>query len=454
MRIRSGAPEGADTIAVGVVEGATLEPAPLQALLDSGEAKPTLRHVAVVHHEGTRYVLVGLGAEPTAEQVREAAASVVGRAKEIGTRVLAWDGPEPAAFAEAAAMADYVFLEYKAGDDDEAGGDNLLEELVVREGGEEAGIVAAAVNRARDLQNRPANDCTPEALAARARETGLPCEVWGRDQIVEAGMGAFAAVAQGAAVEPQLITLRYEGGGEGAPTLGLVGKAVTFDTGGISIKGALGMNEMKFDMSGGATVLEAIAAIAELQLPVNVIAVIGATENSVDGRAMRPGDIVRARTGTTIEILNTDAEGRLVLCDCLAHAIEQGADRLIDVATLTGGIVMTFGKGHAGLFATDDPLADTLLAAGERTGERLWRLPLDRFYDDMIKGVYADIANAVESRQAHSITAAQFLGRFVGDTPWAHLDIAGVAWDNGRAYTPKGGAGWGVRLLVDVARSL
>ena len=451
MRVRSGSPEGADTVAVGVPEGRRFELGALQELLDSGEARTTPRHVAVARHEGTRYVLVGLGEQPSAERVREAAASVVGRAKELGTSVLAWDGPEPVAFVEGAVLSDYTFLEYKSGADAE--GPGAIEELVVSEGGEEAGIVAAAVNRARDLQNRPANDCTPEALAARAYDTGLDCEVWGREQIEAAGMGAFTAVAKGASVEPQLITLRYDGGGDG-PVLALVGKAVTFDTGGLSIKPAAGMEEMKFDMSGGAAVLEATAAIAELGLPVKLVTVIGATENNVDGRSTRPGDIVRAKTGTTIEVNNTDAEGRLVLSDCLAHAIDQGAGRIVDIATLTGGIVATFGRGHAGLFSSDDALSEAILAAGERTGERVWRLPLDPFYDDMIKGAYADIANAVPQRRAASITAAQFLKRFTGEVPWAHIDIAGVAYENGRAYTPKGGAGWGVRLLVELARSL
>ncbi|HWM08398.1 MAG TPA: M17 family metallopeptidase, partial [Solirubrobacteraceae bacterium] len=232
-----------------------------------------------------------------------------------------------------------------------------------------------------------------------------------------------------------------------------VGKGVTFDSGGISIKPAMKMSEMKFDMSGAAAVLEATGAIARLGLPVRVVAVIGAAENLPSGRAVKPGDILRAKTGTTIEVLNTDAEGRLVLADCLAHAVDQGAERLVDLATLTGAIVTTFGNTYAGLFGSDDDWCAEVEAAGRRSGELAWRLPLHADYAELIKSRYADIANAVEARKAGSITAAQFLRRFTGDVPWAHLDIAGTAYENGKPYTPKGGAGFGVRLLIELARA-
>jgi leucyl aminopeptidase len=235
--------------------------------------------------------------------------------------------------------------------------------------------------------------------------------------------------------------------------LGYVGKGVTFDSGGISIKPPLKMSEMKFDMSGAAAALEATGAIAALGLPVRLVAVIGATENLVNGRAMKPGDILRAKTGTTIEVLNTDAEGRLVLADCLAHAIDQGAERLVDLATLTGAIVTTFGNTYAGLIGSDDDWCAAVQDAGRRAGELSWRLPLHEEYDELIKSRYADIANAVEVRKAGSITAAQFLRRFTGDVPWVHLDIAGTAYENGKPYTPKGGAGFGVRTLIELARA-
>jgi leucyl aminopeptidase len=277
-------------------------------------------------------------------------------------------------------------------------------------------------------------------------------EVMGRAEIEAAGMGAFASVAQGSDAEPQLITIRYDGGD--GPLLGFVGKAVTFDSGGYSIKPAARMHEMKFDMGGGAAVLEATAAIAELGLPVRLVSVIGATENMVSARATRPGDIVRAKSGITIEVNNTDAEGRLVLADCLTHAREQGAERLIDLATLTGGIVATFGPVHAGLMGNDDAWCDAVRAAGEATGERVWRLPLDPAYDELIKGRYADLINSSEGRKAQSITAAALLQKFAGDVPWAHLDIAGVADALGRPYAAKGASGWGVRLLVELAATM
>jgi leucyl aminopeptidase len=214
------------------------------------------------------------------------------------------------------------------------------------------------------------------------------------------------------------------------------------------------MHEMKFDMCGGAAVLEATGAIAQLGLPVRLVSVIGATENMISSRAARPGDIVRTKAGITIELNNTDAEGRMVLADCLTHARDQGAERLLDIATLTGGIVTTFGSVHAGLMGNDDGWCAAVAAAGEATGERVWRLPLDPLYDELIKGRYADIQNVGEARKALSITAAQVLQRFAGDVPWAHLDIAGVADGLGRPYAQKGASGWGVRLLVELARTL
>jgi leucyl aminopeptidase len=296
---------------------------------------------------------------------------------------------------------------------------------------------------------------TPAALAEAARSLdGVLVEVHGRDFLVEKRMGAFAAVAQGADTEPALIVMRYDGAEPRGPVLGLVGKAVTFDTGGISIKPAAKMHEMKFDMSGGAAVVEAVGAIARLGLPVRVIGVVGATENMPSGRSMRPGDIVTASNGTTIEINNTDAEGRLVLADCLTYARELGAERLVDIATLTGGIVTALGSAFAGVMSNDDAWCAVVEGAGARTGERVWRMPLDPLYDDMIRGQYGDIMNSTTERKAHPITAAAFLARFAGDTPWAHVDMAGVMNDLGVAYAAKGGSGFGVRLLVDVARAV
>jgi leucyl aminopeptidase len=390
------------------------------------------------------------------------AAVALRRAEELGARVLCWELPHKvddsvaAALVEGTLLAAYRYTAFKS----EPGDDRAPEALVVSAHHdvsapvERGRAVGEAANRARDLGNAPPNAMQPTALAERARAIpGVQVDVMGRAEIEAAGMGAFASIAQGSDAEPQLITIRYEGADRG-PVLGIVGKAVTFDSGGYSIKPAARMHEMKFDMGGGAAVLEATAAIAELGLPIRLVTVIGATENMVSARAVRPGDIVRAKSGITIEVNNTDAEGRLVLADCLTHAREQGAERLIDLATLTGGIVATFGPVHAGLMGNDDGWCDAVRAAGEATGERVWRLPLDPAYDELIKGRYADLINSSEGRKAQSITAAALLQKFAGDVPWAHLDIAGVADALGRPYAAKGASGWGVRLLVELAATM
>jgi leucyl aminopeptidase len=464
---------GADTIAVGLFEGEPIahdvDGGALQALVDAGEAKTALRKLAVAHAGGNRYVLAGLGKreEFDAERARVAAATVTGRARELSTSTLCWELPhhvgdaEAGGFVEGTLLAAYAYRVYKSKPDE----DGALERLVVSAhhdvsaAVERAAVAATAANAARDLQHAPANEMTPKRLAERAHELAaelgtLTVETMGRSEIEAAGMGAFAGVARGTHEEPQLITLRYAPADATGPVIGLVGKAVTFDSGGISLKPGAKMSEMKFDMSGGAAVLEATGAIARLGLPVRVVSVIGATENLPSGHALKPGDIVRAKTGTTIEIINTDAEGRLVLADCLAHAVELGAERLVDFATLTGAIVTTFGDSHAGLFGTDDAWCEAVAEAGRRAGELVWRLPLHQDYAKAIEGRYADIVNAVENRKAGSIVAAEFLKRFTGDVPWAHVDIAGTAWDTGRAYAPKGGTGFGVRMILELVSSL
>ena len=459
---------GADTIAVGAFEGEPVahdHDGVLQALLDSGEAKPGLRKLAITHAGGRRYVIAGLGrrADFDPERARVAAATVVGRARELGARRLCWELPHHvgeqhvAGLVEGTVLAAYEYRAYKSAAED----GQPLEELVVSAHHDVSGpvaraaVAAEATNAARDLQNAPGNDLTPSALAARARDVeGVSVDVMGRAEIEAAGMGAFAGVARGSDEEPQLITLRYEPAGVAGPLLGFVGKAVTFDSGGISLKPGAKMSEMKFDMSGGAAVLEATAAIARLNLPVRLVSVIGATENLPSGHALKPGDILRARNGTTIEVVNTDAEGRLVLADCLAHAVEQGAERIVDFATLTGAIVTTFGDTYSGLFGSDDAWCDAVAEAGRRAGELVWRLPLHEEYAKAIESRYADIVNAVENRKAGSIVAAEFLRRFTGDVPWAHVDIAGTAWDTGKAYAPKGGSGFGVRLICELASAL
>ncbi|HEY3970694.1 MAG TPA: leucyl aminopeptidase [Solirubrobacteraceae bacterium] len=473
----------ADTVAIGLFEG---EDAPAETpeqvgeLRSSGEARASFKSLALTHANGKRWLTVGLGAREdfTAERARVAAAVARERARELSTKVLCWQAPDAdedivAALVEGTTLADYSFDSHKSSPKDSLAGTGKqasdakpkhLDGLIVAGDGDlaavigDAQIVSEAVSEARDLQNRPANDLTPTALAEHALKLGeeiehLSVEVEGREGLMARNMGAFAAVAQGSEQEPALITMRYEPPGASGPLLGFVGKAVTFDSGGISLKPGAKMAEMKFDMSGGAAVVSALAAIARIGLPVRIVAVVGATENLPSGRSVKPGDIVTASNGKTIEVNNTDAEGRLVLADCLCHAISLGAEQVVDLATLTGAVIIALGSTYAGLISNDDAFAAQVGDAGDRTGEIVWRLPLHEEYDELVKGKYGDLDNAPEGRKAGTITGATFLSNFVGDTPWVHLDIAGSAWDLGRAYAPKGAAGYGVRLLVQLARS-
>jgi leucyl aminopeptidase len=339
----------------------------------------------------------------------------------------------------------------------------VLEELIVsdhEDRGEpvaRAALLTRAQNAARELQDLPPNRCSPAFLADRARalaaaHPALEVEVVsGHAELLARGMGAFAAVAQGSARPPALIVLRHRPPGARGPRLGLVGKAVTYDTGGYWLKGNASLPAMKYDMSGGRPVLEAVGAIAELGLPVPLVAVVGATDNMIDGGAMVPGDVVTSAAGLTVEILNTDAEGRLVLADCLHHAVTaEGAERLIDLATLTGGARTALGNVHCALLADDDSWCAEVEAAAAASGERVWRLPLHPRYAEGLRSRSADLANHVEGRQAAPIVAAAFLHRFTGGVPWAHVDVT-AASDLGLPYAAKGGSGWGVRLLVELA---
>src|SRR3954447_12815016 len=447
--------EKADTRIVPIFEGESLE-GPLQSLVDSGEAKAAAKKTAVFHDGDQRVILVGAGkrADADPERFRVAAAAAAARAKELGSRAIAWDVPDGATtgIVQGTMLALYSFDTFKSKKNE-----NGIESLELVGGSEPeaeaARVEAEAQNAARDLQNLPANVATPEFLAERARKLeGVSVEVLGRDEIVAKGMGALAAVAQGSYAEPQLIVIRYDGGGEG-PHLGFVGKAVTFDSGGISIKPAGKMHEMKFDMSGGAAVIEAMGAISRLELPAKVTAVVAATENMPSGRSMRPGDIVTAMNGVTIEVNNTDAEGRLVLADALAYAVEQGAERLVDLATLTGAILVALGHTYCGYFSNDDDWFGTVDEAGRATGELGWRLPLHTEYQESTKGRYADVQNVSEGRDAGSIYGAEFLKRFVDGRPWVHMDIAGTAWGMKRNYVGSGASGFGVRTLIELARS-
>ncbi|HTU95705.1 MAG TPA: leucyl aminopeptidase [Solirubrobacteraceae bacterium] len=467
----------ADTVVIGVFDG---EPPQVdeareqvEALLDSGEAKARFKHLALTHLQGRRLVLVGLGArdELDPERARVAAALVHRRARELGSQTVCWALPAGAGdeiaegLVHGTLLAAYRFDRYKRGggaDDGDArpGLERLLISATTDVSGsvERAVIVATAQNRARDLGNRPPNDLTPTALgvyaaALAAERPALAVSVLGGDELRDLGMGLFAAVASGSDEDPRLITLSYRGAQDSDRRLALVGKAVTFDSGGLAIKPMAGMVDMKFDMMGGAAVIEAVAALADLEAPINVLGVVGATENMISGSAMRSGDILTALDGTTVEMNNADAEGRLVLGDCITYVRREGCDAIVDVATLTGGVVVALGSVYAGLMSNDDSLAGLVTACAQRTGELVWRLPLHPEYADMVKGRFAQITNRTERREASAITAAEFLHHFAGEVPWAHLDIAGVG-DHGRQpYLDKGGTGFGVRLLTELALS-
>jgi leucyl aminopeptidase len=479
---RQGAPQdtSADTLCIGLFEDAGVPGGLNEALggalgrlIEAGEAKRGFKKTALLHSNGAigaaRVVCVGLGkrGDFDHERARVAAAVGLGRAREAGARSLAWSIPEgvdergiATALTEGVALASYRFDRFKTSKDDERpDGVEQLEIFSASDIGRavaEAELVAEAQNTARDLQNLPANELTPARLAehavGRARDIeGLEAEILGPDRIAELGMGGLQAVARGSHEEARLIVMRYRGGGE---SLGLVGKAVTFDTGGISIKPSGKMEEMKMDMSGGAVVIEATSAIARLGLPLDLLAVVPATENMPSGHSVKPGDIITISNGKTVEVNNTDAEGRLILADALAYAASNGATRIVDLATLTGAIVSALGSTYAGLFSNDDELAGALTGAGEATGEIVWRMPLHADYKDLTRGKVADLTNVSEQRKAMSAYAASFLEEFVDGRAWAHLDIAGTAWgQDNRDYVGKGASGWGVRLLVELARA-
>ena len=314
---------------------------------------------------------------------------------------------------------------------------------------ERAQATVKGIELAKEWANRPANHATPSHLAkaaqALSKAKGLSCKVLGPREVTKLGMGAFLAVARGAVEPLRFIVLEYKGPkASGAPVV-LVGKGITFDTGGISMKPAAEMDEMKFDMSGAASVLGVFQALAELQPALHVVGLIPATENMPDGQAVKPGDVVTSMSGQTIEILNTDAEGRLVLCDALTYAERYKPSAVIDIATLTGACVIALGAHRSGLFCSDDALAQALQEAGEASEDRCWRMPLDDDYAEGLKSRFADVAN-VGGRAAGSVTAAKFLQRFAGQFPWAHLDIAGTAWRSGAS---KGATGRPVALLLN-----
>ena len=339
---------------------------------------------------------------------------------------------------------------------------HLVSERPETEGMEQAIRVAEtlgeATNFARTLGFEPGNVMTPTELARRAEEMaareGLTFEALGEDEMKQLGMGALLAVSRGSQEPARLIIMRYEPAGAAADELiALVGKGITFDSGGISIKPADRMDEMKYDMGGGAAVIGAMQAIARLKPNARVIGLVPASENLPSGRAVKPGDVVRSLSGKTIEVANTDAEGRLILADAITYAIQQGATTIVDAATLTGACVIALGENRAAVMSNHQALVDELIQAGEQSGERLWQMPLDKEYGELIRSDIADVRN-IGNRMAGAITAAWFLKHFAGDTPWAHLDIAGTAWtESVKPYLARGATGFGVRLLTNFVRS-
>jgi len=318
-------------------------------------------------------------------------------------------------------------------------------------------LLGQAVNLTRRLVNEPPNEIFPEAFAAQAAKVAQSCgvgiEVWDQKRLEAERCGSLLAVARGSAKEPRLVILKYSGGPKDAPPLAFVGKGVTFDSGGLSIKPTDGMKTMKCDMAGAATVLGAMQAIAQLKLPVNVVGLCGLVENMLSGNSYKLGDVLKARSGKTIEVLNTDAEGRLVLADVLDVALQHQPAKIVDLATLTGACVVALGNDVAGLMTNNQPWADAVKAAGDATGEQLWQLPMFAEYGEQIRSEVADIKNVGEGRWGGAITAAKFLEEFVAGKPWVHLDIAGPAFlESSKSWLDAGGSGFGVRTLVEVAR--
>jgi len=321
-------------------------------------------------------------------------------------------------------------------------------------------VIAESLNFARDLINEPSNKLTPKILGekaeAMAKQAGLAVEILDEKKITELKMGALLSVSQGGPEPPRVMVVTYTPANAkpGAPVIGLIGKAVTFDTGGISIKPADGMEKMKYDMAGGATMLGVMRALAALKPNVKVICVVPSTENMPGGTAQKPGDIQTAMSGKTIEVLNTDAEGRLILADGLHYAKQLGATHLIDAATLTGAIVVALANVNVGVFGSDQPFTDKLLASSKAAGEKMWQMPIDDEYREFIKGTVADIQNIGSGKGGGAITGAMFIKEFAGDSPWIHLDIAGTAWnDDAKSWLAKGPTGVALRTLVHLIMS-
>ncbi|MFN8476106.1 MAG: leucyl aminopeptidase [Anaerolineae bacterium] len=456
----------------------------LTEIITSGDFKGKAGETSVIYSRASlaspRVILVGLGKpeEFSPTVARRASAAAARKAQEMGLKHIAsvihgagaggLDPSEAAqAVAEGATLVTYRFSDYKSSESKPALERLTLVELdpekieAEREGARTGEIIANAVCLARNLVNRPPNYLTPTMMGEMAQAMGkasgkLRVKVLDRDAIEKLGMGALLGVAQGSDEPPRFIILEH--GPRDTPPVVIVGKGITFDSGGISLKPAVGMEEMKGDMAGAAAVLGAIQAVADLDLPLHVVALVPSTENLPGGGAVKPADVVRAMNGKTIEINNTDAEGRLVLADALSYAttLTPRPQALIDLATLTGAIFIALGRAAAGLFSNSDALADRLYQAGEHTGERVWRLPLYPEYREIIDSDVADMKNSagIARGPAGAAVGAMFIQEFAGDFPWAHLDIASMTYHTrANDLGPKGATGYGVRLLVDLLRN-
>jgi leucyl aminopeptidase len=480
--------ETTEAIVVSLFEENGLEDKPIQELdqvlegmireiWEAGDFKGKEGQVSILYTRGAipskRVLLAGLGKEKKfgINKIRETAGRTSKRLQKIGVKRFSTALPclrnsgisvsmAAQATIEGSMLGTYKFKRYKTGNNEQT---IEMEEAClvesesariseIEQGAKTGEIISLAVCRVRDLGNQPGNAHTPKAMGEEAqkiaREAGLACQILDENQINELNMGAFMAIAQGSQQPPRFIILEHNRHQEGQPTIVLIGKGITFDSGGISLKSSEKMEEMKYDMAGGATVLGTMQAIANLKLPIHVVGLVPAAENLPSGTALKPGDIIKSLSGKTIEVISTDAEGRMILADALTYAERYNPTAVIDLATLTGACVIALGHIATGVMGNDSGLIDRIKNAGEISGERVWELPLWEEYNEQIKSHIADLKN-VGGRPAGTITGAAFLGKFAEKYKWAHLDIAGTAWtDKDKPYIPKGATGACVRLLV------
>lgn len=443
----------------------------IKKIISSEEFKGKQNQIALIHTQGNirpdRILLVGLGkkGEVTNEKIRQAGGKTAARLNEAGVKDIALSSRyilslnrSPAPFIEGCLLSAYKFMKYK-----KENTSNKFKSFTIigkplkslKDSIDWVMSVSSGVNFARDLVNSPSNEMTPSALAKAAKEIAagkISVIILERKDAEKEGMGAYLAVAKGSMEPPKFIVLRYNGG-KGA-AIALVGKSITFDSGGISIKPSEGMEKMKYDMAGGAAVLAVMKVASECSLPVNLIGILPATENLPSGTASKPGDIVKTLAGKTVEIISTDAEGRLAIADAIVYSKKFKPKAIIDIATLTGSCSVALGNEAIAMMGNDNGLMDKLKASGDETYERVWQMPQYEEYMEYIKSDFADVKNS-GGKTGSLVTAAYFLKEFAGDTPWVHLDIAGTAWtEKEKPYIPKGATGTGVRLLLNFLRRL